>query len=344
MSNILDIRRRIRSVKSTRQITKAMKMVSAAKLRRAQERALAGRPYAQMIANVLKSLVRRADVVDPETGQPRHPLLAEREEKTLLLILVTGDRGLAGAFNSNIIKTAARFLAANAGKNIDIECVGRKGRDFFRRRYPAANPAEARKAPVQITGEHIGMLNQLKFAEVQKIAEDVIDRYTREEIDSVYVVFNEFKSVIAQRLVIDEVLPVKEIGERVIRDVTELSAEERERAGEAATSAGVSLKAHDTEEVDRRAAQFATADVDYIYEQKPERLFRDLLPKYVTVQVYRAMLESVAAEHAARMTAMDSASNNADDMIDSLTLSMNRARQASITKEIIEIVSGAAAL
>jgi F-type H+-transporting ATPase subunit gamma len=344
MSNILDIRRRIRSVKSTRQITKAMKMVSAAKLRRAQERALAGRPYAQMIANVLKSLVRRADVVDPETGQPRHPLLAEREEKTLLLILVTGDRGLAGAFNSNIIKTAARFLAANAGKNIDIECVGRKGRDFFRRRYPAADPAEARKAPVQITGEHIGMLNQLKFAEVQKIAEDVIDRYTREEIDSVYVVFNEFKSVIAQRLVIDEVLPVKEIGERVIRDVTELSAEERERAGEAATSAGVSLKAHDTEEVDRRAAQFATADVDYIYEQKPERLFRDLLPKYVTVQVYRAMLESVAAEHAARMTAMDSASNNADDMIDSLTLSMNRARQASITKEIIEIVSGAAAL
>jgi F-type H+-transporting ATPase subunit gamma len=344
MSNILDIRRRIRSVKSTRQITKAMKMVSAAKLRRAQERALAGRPYAQMIANVLKSLVRRADVVDPETGQPRHPLLAEREEKTLLLILVTGDRGLAGAFNSNIIKTAARFLAANAGKNIDIECVGRKGRDFFRRRYPAANPAEARKAPVQITGEHIGMLNQLKFADVQKIAEDVIDRYTREEIDSVYVVFNEFKSVIAQRLVIDEVLPVKEIGERVIRDVTELSTEERERAGEAATSAGVSLKAHDTEEVDRRAAQFATADVDYIYEQKPERLFRDLLPKYVTVQVYRAMLESVAAEHAARMTAMDSASNNADDMIDSLTLSMNRARQASITKEIIEIVSGAAAL
>jgi len=344
MSNILDIRRRIRSVKSTRQITKAMKMVSAAKLRRAQERALAGRPYAQMIANVLKSLVRRADVVDPETGQPRHPLLAERAGKTLLLILVTGDRGLAGAFNSNIIKTAARFLAANAGKNIDIECVGRKGRDFFRRRYPAADPAEARKAPVQITGEHIGMLNQLKFADVQKIAVDVIDRYTREEIDSVYVVFNEFKSVIAQRLVIDEVLPVKEIGERVIRDVTELSAEERERAGEAATSAGVSLKAHDTEEVDRRAAQFATADVDYIYEQKPERLFRDLLPKYVTVQVYRAMLESVAAEHAARMTAMDSASNNADDMIDSLTLSMNRARQASITKEIIEIVSGAAAL
>ena len=344
MSNILDIRRRIRSVKSTRQITKAMKMVSAAKLRRAQERALAARPYAQMLANVLKSLVRRADVVDPETGQPRHPLLAEREEKTLLLILVTGDRGLAGAFNSNIIKTAVRFLEANAGKNIDIECVGRKGRDYFRRRYPAANSAESRKAPVQITGEHIGMLNQLSFGDVQKIAVDVIDRYTREEIDSVYVVFNEFKSVIAQRLVIDEVLPVKEIGERVIRDVTELSTEERERAGEAATSAGVSLKAHDTEEVDRRAAQFATADVDYIYEQKPERLFRDLLPKYVTVQVYRAMLESVAAEHAARMTAMDSASNNADDMIDSLTLSMNRARQASITKEIIEIVSGAAAL
>ena len=222
--------------------------------------------------------------------------------------------------------------------------MGRKGRDFFRRRYPAANPAEPRKAPVQITGEHIGILNQLTSADVQKIAENVIDRYAREEIDSVYVVFNEFKSVIAQRLVVDQVLPVKEIGERAIREATELSAEERERAGEAATSAGVSLEAHDTGEVDRRAAQFAAADVDYIYEQRPERLFRDLLPKYVTVQIYRAMLESVAAEHAARMTAMDSASNNADDMIDSLTLSMNRARQASITKEIIEIVSGAAAL
>jgi F-type H+-transporting ATPase subunit gamma len=297
-----------------------------------------------MIANVLKSLVKRADVIDPETGQPRHPLLAEREEKTILLILVTGDRGLAGAFNANIIKTAVRFLEANNGKNIDIEAVGRKGRDFFRRRYPAAIPDEPRKARVQITGEHVGLLNQLNFTEAQKVAENAIARYAREEIDSVYLIFNEFKSVIAQRLVVDQVLPVREIGERTIRDATELSAEERERAGEAAAKAGVSLEERDTGEVDRRAGQFATAEVDYIYEQAPERLFRDLLPKYVAVEMYHAMLESVAAEHAARMTAMDSASNNATEMIDSLTLSMNRARQASITKEIIEIVSGAAAL
>ncbi|MGA2992612.1 MAG: FoF1 ATP synthase subunit gamma, partial [Candidatus Korobacteraceae bacterium] len=283
----------------------------------------------------------------------------EREEKTILLILVTGDRGLAGAFNANIIKTAVRFLEANAGKNIDIEAIGRKGRDFFRRRYPAANPAEPagspadaasasvgakRKAQVQITGEHIGVLNQLSFADARKIAEEAIARYTREQIDSVYLIFNEFKSVIAQRLVVDQVLPVKEIGERAVREATELSVEERERAAEAAARAGVSLQEHDTGEVDRRAGQFGTADVDYIYEQPPEQLFRALLPKYVAVQMYRAMLESVAAEHAARMTAMDSASNNATEMIDSLTLSMNRARQASITKEIIEIVSGAAAL
>jgi len=344
MATILDIRRRIRSVKSTRQITKAMKMVSAAKLRRAQDRALAARPYAQMIANVLKSLVRRADVIDPETGHPRHPLLAEREEKTILLILVTGDRGLAGAFNANILKSAVRFLESKTGKNIDIEAVGRKGRDFFRRRYPVANPSGPRKAQVQIAGEHIGLLNQLNFGEVSKIAENAIARYANEEIDSVYLIFNEFKSVIAQRLVVDQVLPVKEIGERTLRDVTELSAEERERLGEAAARAGVSLQERDTAEVDRQAKQFATAEVDYIYEQRPEKLFHDLLPKYVAVEMYHAMLESVAAEHAARMTAMDSASNNATDMIDSLTLSMNRARQASITKEIIEIVSGAAAL
>jgi F-type H+-transporting ATPase subunit gamma len=344
MPSILDIRRRIRSVKSTRQITAAMKMVSAAKLRRAQERALAARPYAQMIANVLSSLVRRADVIDPVTGRPRHPLLAEREENRVLLVLVTADRGLAGAFNANIIKAATRFLAAYSGKQIDIEAVGRKGRDFFRRRYPVQEAAEERHTPVRITGEHIGLLNQLRFAEVSQLAERIIERYTREEIDSVYLIFNEFKSVIAQRLVVGQVLPVKKIGERSLREVTELSAEERERLGEAAARAGISVQERDTSEADRRAAAFGTAEVDYIYEQAPERLFHDLLPKYVTVELYRALLESVAAEHAARMTAMDSASNNATDMIDSLTLSMNRARQASITKEIIEIVSGAAAL
>ncbi len=344
MPNVLDIRRRIRSVKSTRQITKAMKMVSAAKLRRAQERALAARPYAQLLTNVLRSLVQRADVTDPETGKAQHPLLETRPEQNIVLVVVTGDRGLAGGFNSNLLKAAQRFLDSKSGVNVDVECVGRKGRDYFRRRYPAQPATEERGAAVRVTGEHLGILKVPQFSHVSPIAEDIIDRYTNGEIDAVYVLFNEFKSVIAQRLVVEQVLPVGSIGERDIEQAIELSTEERERAGEAATSAGVSLEAQDTTEIDRHAATFATAPVDYIYEQPAVTLFRALLPRYVIAQIYRAMLESVAAEHAARMTAMDSATNNAGELIDSLTLTMNRARQAAITKEIIEIVSGAAAL
>ena len=359
MANVLDLRRRIRSVKNTRQITKAMKMVSAAKLRRAQERALAARPYAHMLTNVLKSLVARAEIYDPETGEPKHPLLAHREEKNILLIVVTGDKGLAGAFNANITKAAMRFLESKSGKNIDIEAVGRKGRDFLRRRYPAAKvqtrslaelaesvetepePAE-RAAATQITGEHIGILGKVEFAQASALAENVIGRYCREEIDAVYVVFNEFKSVIAQRLLVEQVLPIEEIGQQAVRLTEEMSEEEKKRAKEAAVSAGVGM--HGTEGAPEAASQFGTSPVDYIYEQPPEELFRALLPKYVSIQIFRALLESVAAEHAARMTAMDSATNNATDMIDSLTLVMNRARQAKITKEIIEIVSGAAAM
>jgi F-type H+-transporting ATPase subunit gamma len=344
MPNVLDIRRRIRSVKSTRQITKAMKMVSAAKLRRAQERALAARPYSQMLTNVLKSLVERADVLDQETGAAKHPLLETREERNIVLVVVTGDRGLAGGFNSNLLKTAQRFVDSKAGVNIDVECVGRKGRDYFRRRYPAQAAREERTAAVRVTGEHLGILKVPQFSHVSPIAEDIIARYTDGDIDAVYVVFNEFKSVIAQRLVVEQVLPIGSIGEHVIQDSVEPSLQERERAGEAAVTAGVDLHAQDTTDIDRIAANFATAPVDYIYEQPAIVLFRELLPKYVIVQIYRAMLESVAAEHAARMTAMDSATNNAGDLIDSLTLTMNRARQAAITKEIIEIVSGAAAL
>jgi F-type H+-transporting ATPase subunit gamma len=344
MPNILDIRRRIRSVKSTRQITKAMKMVSAAKLRRAQERALAARPYAQMLANVLRSLVERADVLDPVTGKAKHPLLETREEHNIVLVVVTGDRGLAGGFNSNLLKAAQRFLDSKSNLDVDVECVGRKGRDYFRRRYPAQAASEARNTDIRVTGEHLGILKVPQFSQVSPIAEDIIERYATGEIDAVYVLFNEFKSVIAQRLVVEQVLPVGKIGERDIEQAIELSAEERERAGEAATSAGVELREQDTAEIDRQAAGFGAAPVDYIYEQPAVRLFRALLPKYVIAQVYRAMLESVAAEHAARMTAMDSATNNAGDLIDSLTLTMNRARQAAITKEIIEIVSGAAAL
>src|SRR5581483_4966324 len=196
MANILDIRRRIRSVTNTRQITKAMKMVSAAKLRRAQERALAARPYAQMLANVLKSLVSRAEIYDPDTGQPRHPLLAQRPEQNVMLIVVTGDKGLAGAFNTNILKAATRFLESKAGKNIEIEAIGR---DFLKRRFPAAEPRSADSAEAartSIIGEHIGVLTKVEFAMASELAQKVIERYTREEIDSVYVVYNEFKSVI----------------------------------------------------------------------------------------------------------------------------------------------------
>src|SRR5579859_4306509 len=359
MPNILDIRRRIRSVINTRQITKAMKVVSAAKLRRAQERALAARPYAQMLTNVLKSLVARAEIYDPETGEQKHPLLAQREEKNILLIVVTGDKGLAGAFNANITKAAGRFLESKAGKNIDIEAVGRKGRDFLRRRFPAAQvqtaslaelvesveaePQEAeRSGPTQITGEHVGILNKVEFAQASALARSVISRYTHEEIDAVYVVFNEFKSVIAQRLIVEQILPIEQIGEQAVRLAEEMTEEEKKKAKEAAVSAGVGMRT--TEGEAGEASQFGTAQVDYIYEQSPEELFRALLPKYVSIQIFRALLESVAAEHAARMTAMDSATNNATDMIDSLTLVMNRARQAKITKEIIEIVSGAAAM
>jgi len=344
MANVLDIRRRIRSVKSTRQITKAMKMVSAAKLRRAQERALAARPYAQMLTNVLRSLVQRADVIDPETGQAKHPLLETREERNIVLVVVTGDRGLAGGFNSNLLKLAQRFIDSKAGVNIDIECVGRKGRDLLRRRYPAQSADEERTAAVRVTGEHIGILKVPNYSHVSPIAEDIIARYKDGDIDAVYVVFNEFKSVIAQRLVIEQLLPVGSIGEHVIQDSVELSPEERERAANAALHSGVEPNEQDTSEIDRHAANFANSPVDYIYEQPAPKLFRELLPRYVVAQIYRALLESVAAEHAARMTAMDSATNNAGDLIDSLTLTMNRARQAAITKEIIEIVSGAAAL
>src|ERR1051326_5064098 len=344
MANLLDIRRRIRSVRNTRQITKAMQMVSAAKLRRAQERALAARPYAQMLTNVLKSLVSRAEIYDPQTGEPRNPLLMRREEKTALLIVVSGEKGLAGAFNSNVLKTAARFIETKKDKNIDILALGRKSRDYFRRRYPVATEsAEQRKGPIQVVGEYVGLMNRAQFASAREIADKVCRLYTEAKVDSVYIVFNEFKSVIAQRLVVDDVLPVSTIGEQVHEMTEEASEEERKRRIEAALHAGAGVRGADTSEIDKKAAGFATAQVDYIYEQPPEELFRDLLPRYISVQLYRAMLESEAAEHAARMTAMDSATNNASDMIDALTLQMNRVRQAKITKEIIEIVSGAAA-
>src|ERR1700721_504744 len=365
MPNILDIRRRIRSGVNTRQITKAMKTVSAAKLRRAQEAALAARPYSQMLTNVLKSLISRADIYDPITGLPLNALLAERPEKTILLIVVTGDKGLAGAFNTNILKMASKFIASKPDQNIDIVCIGRKGRDFMRRRYPIAPERNDRKvadeetqlspvqpqgqaAPqragrIQIVAEHVGVLGKVEHKFAQAVGENVIARYARIAIDAAYILFNEFKSVIAQRVVAERILPVRDIGEIDVQMAEEPTQEERKQRFEAAKTAGVGMRQPDTTAEDEKAATFGMSSVDYIYEQPPGQLFEGIVPKYISIQIFHALLESVAAEHAARMTAMDAATNNASDMIDSLTLVMNRARQAKITKEIIEIVSGAAA-
>jgi F-type H+-transporting ATPase subunit gamma len=359
MANVLDLRRRIRSVKNTRQITKAMKMVSAAKLRRAQERAMLARPYARMISNVLESLVRRMG----DSGDVMHPLLVEREEKNVLVIVVAGDKGFAGAFNSNIVKAAQNFINARReqGQNVDVEPVGRKARDTFRKRYPTAvyekkeehydndlathfEIIRHRAQPIEVTGDHPTILLKIDIDEVSDMAHDIIERYTRAEIDSVYVVYNEFKSVISQRVVVEKLLPIRKLGSQEITVAEEMTEEQIEAAGHAAQTAGVSLQAPEESVIESEAKKFGTAEVDYIFDQSADRLFRHLMPKYITTQIFHAMLESVAAEHAARMTAMDSATNNAGDMIDALSLTMNRVRQAAITKEIIEIVSGAAAL
>ena len=285
MPSLIDIRRRVRSVRNTQQITKAMKMVSAAKLRRAQERALAARPYAAMLQQMLANVAEAASQ-SPDAGA--HPLLAVRPEKRVLVVVVTADRGLAGGFNANLLKLAQRFVNANRDKELTFELVGRKGRDYFRKRGAT------------IAGEYIGWMRTLSLADAQRIAGAIIDRFSKGEVDAVYLFVNEFKSVMTPTLTEMRLLPI---------------------------------------EVPK-----TQTTVDYIYEQKPEELLGSLLPRYIEVQIYRALLESVAAEHAARMTAMDAASSNASEVIDKLTLYMNRVRQASITREIIEIVSGAAAL
>jgi F-type H+-transporting ATPase subunit gamma len=295
MANLLDIRRRIKSVKNTQQITKAMKMVSAAKLKRAQERAVSARPFAVKMAEVLTELASHA-------GEDfTHPLMDARGDSRYLLVLVTADKGLAGAFNANLIKAAQAFIREHEGKPVEILAVGRKGRDFFRRR--GAN----------IVGEHIGLTakGRIDHHEALEVARDVMRRFTEDEgLDKVFVIFNEFRSVISQRVVVEQILPVSRAEE----------GGEEEGAGAAQNLVG------------------------YVYEQPPAEIFSQLLPRLVETQVYRALLESVASEQGARMTAMDSASKNAGELIQSLTLNMNRIRQASITREIIEIVSGAAAL
>ena len=295
MPNLLDIRRRIKSVKNTQQITKAMKMVSAAKLKRAQDRVVTARPFADKMAEVLGELAKRTD------DDFHHPLLDLRGDQRYLLVLVTADKGLCGAFNTNLTKAGQAFLRENSDKTIEIMAIGRKGRDFFRNRHAT------------ISAEYLGLTGKgrVEFSEALEVARDIIKHYTDDTgIDKVFLVFNEFKSVLSQRVVLEQLLPV-----------SRASAEEPEG------------KSKEPQKL-----------VDYIYEQPPEELFSRLLPRLVETQIFRALLESVASEHGARMTAMDSASKNASELIDTLTLNMNRIRQAAITNEIIEVVSGAAAL
>jgi F-type H+-transporting ATPase subunit gamma len=284
MPSLIDIRRRIRSVKNTQQITKAMKMVSAAKLRRAQDRVIAARPYASSLRKVIANVAAAAAGDDRVAG---NPLLAQRPEKRALVVLVSGDKGLAGAFNTNLIKAAVRFPAEHGGAELTLELVGRKGRDYFRKRN------------AKISGDQIGLAAKPAYEEMAAIARRAMDLFRKEEIDAVYLLFNEFKSIMTQKVTLSRILPV------------EVKAEQ--------------------------------AAVDYIFEQPPGVMLEALLPRYVEMEFYRALLESSASEHAARMTAMDAATSNAGDVIDTLTLNMNRVRQASITKEIIEVVSGAAA-
>jgi F-type H+-transporting ATPase subunit gamma len=363
MPNVLDLRRRIRSVKNTRQITRAMKMVSAAKLRRAQERALQARPYAQMLTNVLESLVRRSDLFDEETGDVMHPLLVEREEKNVLVVVIAGDKGFAGGFNSNIGKAAQRFIDERRaqGQNIDVEPIGKKAIGLYKRKYPAAvyehkeelydndlakhiENIRHRAQPIEVAAEHADLLIKADITPVSEVAHSIIARYERAEIDAVYLVYNEFKSVIQQRVVVEKLLPIRKLGSHEITAAEEMTEEQKEAAAKAAESSGVSINEPEETVIEQEAKRFGTADVDYIYDQAPERLFRHLMPKYITTQIFHALLESIAAEHAARMTATDAATKNAGELIDKLSLTMNRVRQAAITKEIIEIVSGAAAL
>ena len=283
MATLLDIRRRIRSVKSTQQITRAMKMVAAARLRRAQDSIFNARPYANQMLTLLESLAAR-------TEQRAHPLLAERPIQRVLLVLITADRGLCGAFNANLIRAAQDYVEQRRGNEVSMIAVGRKGRDAFRTRA------------LDMVAEHINLFAHLEFSHAGQIAKEIIELYTQQKVDAVDFVYNEFKSIMTQRVRVERYLPIKPV---------------QPAEGEVL--------------------------IDYIYEQPAAEILNALLPRYVEIEVYRALLESRAAELAAQMTAMDAATNNAAELIDSLTLHLNRVRQAAITREIIEVVSGAAA-
>ena len=281
MPNIRDIRRRIRSAQNIEKITRAMKFVSAARLRRAQERVIAARPYARQMLAVLNSIATRV----PEQA---HPLLAKRGDEKIELVVITADRGLCAAYNTNIIREALSFLNEHSGKNVELNILGKRARDFFRRR------------PFPVRHEAINVLQKTSFADAAAIAKDLIEEFTREEIDQVWLVYNEFKSVVQQRVVVEPLLPITRL----------------EHPDDASR-------------------------LDYIYDEPPAKIFASLLPRHVEAQIFRALLEASASEHGARMSAMEAATNNAAEMIEGLTLYANKVRQAGITKELIEVVSGA---
>ena len=289
MANLRAIRKRVGSVKSTQQITKAMKMVSAAKLKRAQDAIVAARPYARQMREVVQAVARRA-------GEEAHPLLLSRETKKLGLLVITSDRGLCGGFNSNLLRATHRFLADHRNRQEEtvVFVVGRKARDFFRRRQ------------VEVRKEYVNVLGSLSYAHAERLSKDLVGGFIAGDFDEVQIVFNEFRSAISQVVRFEKLFP--------------LAIERRDSEGAIASG------------------------IDYLYEPSREEILATLLPKYVETQIFRVLLESVAGEHGARMTAMDSATNNAVDMISRLTLQMNRARQASITKELMEIIGGAEAL
>jgi F-type H+-transporting ATPase subunit gamma len=300
MPSLIDLRRRVRAVKNTQQITKAMKMVAASKLRRATERIMNARPYAAQMQRVLASVAARVD-------SSVHPLLTARErgpQSKTLVIIVTADKGLCGSFNTNIIKGAGVFIAGSA-ERCALGLVGRKGRDFFGRRG------------FEVLFDQVNIFQRLRFEDARTIATTAVEAFTSGQVDRVMLIYNEFKSVMTQRLVVDQLLPIAR----------------EDMAAAAGTNVSQGGSPGD-----------GYAAVDYLYQPAPQEIFNQLLPRYVEVQVYRALLESNAAFFAAQMTAMDSASKNSADMIASLTLYMNKVRQAAITREIIEVVSGAEAL
>jgi len=305
MPTLIDYRRRIRSVKSTQQITRAMKFVAAAKLRRAQEGVFAARPYAHEILRVLRSAAARVE-------EPVHPLLARREEKTILALVLTSDRSLCGAFNSNVIRHTMEFFRAHSAQKVEIIAIGRKGRDTLRRRG------------YKFVGEYLDVSARVDYSKAKEVAAKVSEMYASEQVDAVYAIYNEFKSVLVQKLRAEKLLP---IDPAIVR--------ESETAEEL-------VDVRPKERPPKTGLEEAPSLVDYIYEQPIAELFAGLVPRYLESETLRILLESAAAEHAARMTAMDSATRNAKELIERLTLEMNKIRQAGITKELIEIVSGAA--